>query len=112
MVDRAGSEYATRHADDIVSGKERARSVLAWRNAAVAIYLLHETVEAIEHIAARQPISAKSSHHDFVPAHGSTRPVGARLEELRSTVLFEGSEEYPKRDMCSGCSKRTRLRCV
>ncbi len=50
MVDQAGSEYVVGHADETVSGIERARSVLAWGDAAIAAYLLHEPVEAIEQV--------------------------------------------------------------
>lgn len=60
IVDRAVSEYAARHADEIAAGMERARAVLASGDAAVAVYLLDEPVDAVERIAGRRPASAQS----------------------------------------------------
>lgn len=60
IVDRAVSEYAVRHANEITVGMERARSVLASGDAAVAAYLLDEPVEAVERIAGNQAASAKT----------------------------------------------------
>jgi predicted transcriptional regulator len=59
IVDRAVSEYAARHVDEIAAGMERARSVLTSGEAAVAAYLLDEPVEAVERIADKQAVSAK-----------------------------------------------------
>jgi predicted transcriptional regulator len=42
IVDRAVSEYAARHADEIAAGMERARAALASGDAAIASYLLDE----------------------------------------------------------------------
>ena len=58
-MDRAVTEYAARHADEIAAGMERARAVLASGDAAIAAYLLDETVEAIERIAGQPPASAQ-----------------------------------------------------
>jgi hypothetical protein len=59
IVDRAVSEYAARHADEIAAGIERARAVLASGDAALAAYLLEEPVEAIERIAGKLSESAQ-----------------------------------------------------
>jgi predicted transcriptional regulator len=58
IVDRAVSEYAARHADEIAVGMQRARAVLASGDAAIAAYLLDETVEAVERVAGKKPSSA------------------------------------------------------
>jgi len=60
IVDRAVSEYAARHADEIAAGMERARSVLAAGDAAIAAYLLDEPVEAIVRVAGKQSASAQT----------------------------------------------------
>jgi len=60
IVDRAVSEYAVRHADEIAAGMERARAVLASGDAAIAAYLLDESVEAVEGVAGTKPTSAES----------------------------------------------------
>jgi predicted transcriptional regulator len=59
IVDRAVSEYAARHADEIAAGIERARAVLASGDAAIAAYLLYEQVDAVERIAGKRPASAQ-----------------------------------------------------
>jgi hypothetical protein len=59
IVDRAVSEYAERHADEIAAGMERARAVLSSGDAAIAAYLLDEPVEAVECIAGTKPASAQ-----------------------------------------------------
>lgn len=60
IVDRAVSEYAARHADEIAAGIERARAVLTSGDAAIAAYLLDEPVEAVERIAGKPSASAQS----------------------------------------------------
>jgi len=59
IVDRAVSEYAARHVDEIAEGIERARNILASGDAAIAAYLLDEPVEAIDRVAGKQLASAK-----------------------------------------------------
>ncbi len=59
IVDRAVTEYAARHADEIDAGMERAGTVLASGDAATAAYLLDEPVEAIERVAGKKPASAQ-----------------------------------------------------
>jgi hypothetical protein len=59
IVDRAITEYAARHADEIAAGMERARAVLASGDAAIAAYLLDEPVEAVERIAGKPSTSAQ-----------------------------------------------------
>jgi predicted transcriptional regulator len=59
IVDRAVSEYAARHADEITAGMERARAVLSSGDTAIAAYLLDEPVEAVERIAGTKPASAQ-----------------------------------------------------
>lgn len=51
VVDRAVSEFALRHADDITKGIDRAREVLGAGDAAVAALLLDEPLEAVERVA-------------------------------------------------------------
>lgn len=51
IVDRAVEEYAARHADAVAAGIERARFVLAGRDAAIAAHLLDVPVEDIQRIA-------------------------------------------------------------
>lgn len=58
IVDRAVSEYAARHADEIAAGMERARAVLASGDAAIAAYLLDEPLKAVERVAGKKPTSA------------------------------------------------------
>lgn len=58
IVDRAVSEYAARHTDEIAAGMQRARAVLASGDAAIAAYLLDEPVEAVERVAGKKPSSA------------------------------------------------------
>lgn len=53
IVDRAVSEYAVRHADDIARGIERAREVLSGGDVAIAAHLLDESPEAVERVAGR-----------------------------------------------------------
>lgn len=53
IVDRAVAEYATRHADVIAKGLDRAREVLAGGDAAIAAHLLGESPEAVERVAGR-----------------------------------------------------------
>lgn len=59
IVDRAVSEYAARHAEQIAAGMERARSVLASGDAAIAAYVLDEPVEAVERVAGTKPTSTQ-----------------------------------------------------
>ncbi len=54
IVDRAVTEYATRHADVVAKGIERAREVLAGGDVAIAARLLGESPAAIERIAGGQ----------------------------------------------------------
>ena len=54
IVDRAVSEFASRHADDISKGIDRAREVLSAGDAAIAALLLDEPVEAVERVAGRR----------------------------------------------------------
>ncbi len=51
IVDRAVTEYTTRHADVLAKGIDRAREVLAGGDVAVAARLLGESPDAIERIA-------------------------------------------------------------
>lgn len=51
VVDRAIEEYAARHADAIRQGIERARTVLAGGDAAIAAHLLGVPVEDVRRIA-------------------------------------------------------------
>lgn len=53
VVDRAVEEYATRHADAIKEGIERARFVLAGGDAAIAAHLLDVPVEHIERVTGK-----------------------------------------------------------
>jgi predicted transcriptional regulator len=53
IVDRAVSEYAVRHADDIAKGIERAREVLSSGDAAIAAHLLVESTEDVEQVSSR-----------------------------------------------------------
>jgi predicted transcriptional regulator len=55
IVDRAIEEYAARHADAIQAGIERARSLLAAGDAAIAAHLLDVPVEDIERVAGKRP---------------------------------------------------------
>ncbi|MCJ7437909.1 MAG: hypothetical protein MUP97_09140 [Acidimicrobiia bacterium] len=54
IVDRAVSEYATRHADAIAKGLDRARDVLAGGDIAVAAHLLDESPKAVARVTAKQ----------------------------------------------------------
>ena len=51
VVDRAIEEYAARHADAIKLGIERARTVLAGGDAAIAAHLLCVPIEEVQRIA-------------------------------------------------------------
>lgn len=51
IVDRAVTEYAARHAIEITTGIERARTVLAGGDNAIAAHLLGEPLEAVERVA-------------------------------------------------------------
>ena len=53
VVDRAVREYAVRHVDLIEKGIDRARSVLASGDAAIAAHLLDVPSDAIERVAGR-----------------------------------------------------------
>ena len=53
VVDKAVAEYAVRHADLIEKSIDRARSVLADGDAAVAAHLLGEPLEAVQRVAGR-----------------------------------------------------------
>jgi predicted transcriptional regulator len=54
VVDRAIEEYAARHADAIQAGIERARSVLAGGETAIAAHLLDVPAEDIERVAGKR----------------------------------------------------------
>lgn len=54
VVDRAVAEYAARHADAIQAGIERARSVLAGDETAIAAHLLDAPAEDIERLAGKR----------------------------------------------------------
>jgi len=54
VVARAVEEYAARHADAIAAGIERARSVLAGGETAIAAHLLDVPVEDIERVAGKR----------------------------------------------------------
>ncbi len=51
IVDRAVSEYATRHADVIAKGLDHAREVLAGGDVAVAAHILGESPEAVARVS-------------------------------------------------------------
>ena len=51
VVDKAVAEYAVRHADLIEKGIDRARSVLADGDTAIAAHLLGEPLEAVQQVA-------------------------------------------------------------
>ncbi len=51
VVDKAVAEYAVRHADLIEKGIDRARSVLADGDAAIAAHLLGEPLEAVQRVS-------------------------------------------------------------
>lgn len=51
VVDRAVREYAVRHADLIEKGIDRARSVLASGDAAIAAHLFGVPADAVERVA-------------------------------------------------------------
>ena len=53
VVDKAVAEYAVRHADLIEKGIDRARSVLAAGDAAVAAHLLGKPFEAVQRVSGR-----------------------------------------------------------
>jgi len=57
VVERAVTEYAARHADEIARGMQRARAALASGDAAIAAYLLDEPLENVEGVAGLQPSS-------------------------------------------------------
>lgn len=61
IVNRSVSQYAERHADEIATGLERARAVLALDDATIAAYLLDEPIEAVERIAGKHPASTPST---------------------------------------------------
>lgn len=54
IVNSAVAEYATRHADAIQAGIERARSVLATGETAIAAHLLDVPAEDIERVAGKR----------------------------------------------------------
>jgi predicted transcriptional regulator len=54
VVDRAVEEYAARPADAIAAGIERARSVLAGGETAIAAHLLDVPAEDIERVAGQR----------------------------------------------------------
>ncbi len=51
VVDLAVQEYAARHADLIEKGIDRARSVLAAGDAAVAAHLLNVALDAVQRVS-------------------------------------------------------------
>ena len=57
IVDRAVTEYAARHSDEITGAMERARAVLSSGDAAIAAYLLDGPIEAVGRVADRSPAS-------------------------------------------------------
>jgi len=61
IVDRAVSEYAIRHAEDIAKGIERAREVLSGGDAAIAAHLLGESTQPVKRVAGRARPRAASA---------------------------------------------------
>ncbi len=57
VVDRAVTEYAARHADEIAKGMQRAHAALASGDAAIAAYLLDEPLENVQRVAGPRPQS-------------------------------------------------------
>ncbi len=55
VVDRAIREYAVRHADLVEKGIDRARSVLAGGDAAIAAHLLDVPLHAVQSVAGEHP---------------------------------------------------------
>lgn len=55
VVDRAIREYAVRHADLVEKGIDRARSVLAAGDAAIAAHLLDVPLDALQSVAGEHP---------------------------------------------------------
>lgn len=53
VVDRAIWEYAVRHADLVEKGIDRARSVLAAGDAAIAAHLLDVPLDAVQSVAGK-----------------------------------------------------------
>ncbi|MDA8039670.1 MAG: hypothetical protein M0Z69_11030 [Actinomycetota bacterium] len=53
VVDRAIREYAVRHADLVGKGMDRARSVLAAGDAAIAAHLLDVPLDGVQRVADR-----------------------------------------------------------
>jgi predicted transcriptional regulator len=51
IVDRAVTEYAARHADAVAVGIEKARSVLADGDVAIAAHLLGASAESVGRVA-------------------------------------------------------------
>lgn len=51
IVDRAVTEYAARHAEDIAKGLDRAREALAGGDAEIAAHLLGESPDAVKRVA-------------------------------------------------------------
>ena len=54
IVDRAVAEYAARHADAIQAGIERARTVLAGGETAIAAHLLDVPVDDVKRVAGKR----------------------------------------------------------
>ena len=55
VVDRAIREYAVRHADLVEKGIDRARSVLAAGDSAIAAHLLDVPLDAVQSVAGERP---------------------------------------------------------
>ena len=62
VVDKAIQEFAVRHADLVEKGIDRARSVLAAGDAAIAAHLLGQPLDALERVSggARRPSAARA----------------------------------------------------
>lgn len=61
VVDRAVQEFATRHSAEIEQGMNRARSVLAGGDAAIAAHLLGRSVDDVNRVAGRARSTASQA---------------------------------------------------
>lgn len=55
IVDRAVAEYATRHADELTKGIDRARSVLLAGDSAIAAHLLDASLDDVQRVVGGRP---------------------------------------------------------
>ena len=95
VVDKAVQEYAVRHADLIEKGIDRARSVLAAGDAAIAAHLLGKPLDAVQRVSGGSRAELAEPEPDrFVPGDGAGRPVVACLEHRRGDVGFERREQH------------------